>query len=175
MSLNDGIRELVDELANAVRHLYRIPVPICDIDHVVETIGADCSHPLRSGVPGGAVRPSQRGICCHPQAAGPPCGSLRAVCLPVEVHEGGFPGTLILQWNPTAPFLPAQRLADGSPSWRLFVAATVYRWWLKGTILKAFQLLTKSDWLLGYFQAAFLIPILEGIRLSRDCSLSISF
>ena len=39
MSLNDGIRELVDELANAVRHLYRIPVPICDIDHVVETIG----------------------------------------------------------------------------------------------------------------------------------------
>ena len=39
MSLNDGIRELVDELANAVRYLYRIPVPICDIDHVVETIG----------------------------------------------------------------------------------------------------------------------------------------
>ncbi len=82
------------------------------------TEDSDCSHPLRSGVPGGAARPSQRGICCHPQAAGPPCGSLRAVCLPVEVHEGGFPGTLILQWNPTVPFLPARRMADGSPSWR---------------------------------------------------------
>ena len=104
-----------------------VQVEPCEAVNSMSGVGADCSHPLRSGVPGGAVRPSQRGICCHPQAAGPPCGSLRAVCLPVEVHEGGFPGTLILQWNPTVPFLPARRMADGSPSWRWFAAVTVYR------------------------------------------------
>ena len=112
--------------------------------------GTDCSHPLRSGVPGGAVRPSQRGICCHPQAAGLPCGSLRAIHLPMKNHEGGFPGTLFLRWNPAVPFLPARRLTDGSPSWRHFVAATVYRWLLEGTRLKAFRLLIKLDWLLGF-------------------------
>lgn len=39
MSLDNGIRELVNELADAVRHLYEISGPIDDIDRVVETIG----------------------------------------------------------------------------------------------------------------------------------------
>ncbi len=39
MALDNGIRELVNELADAVRQLYQISGPISDIDHVVEIMG----------------------------------------------------------------------------------------------------------------------------------------
>jgi len=43
---------------------------------------------------------------------------------------------------------------------------------VEGTIALKFQ--QNQIGCLDYFQAVFLMPILEGIRLSRDCNLSIS-
>lgn len=45
---------------------------------------------------------------------------------------------------------------------------------VEGTILKALKFQQNQIGCLDYFQAVFLMPILEGIRLSRDCNLSIS-